>query len=363
MKRVVERLQWAGMTHVIPKVADGIYGDLNGNASNLASLVYEAHKLGIKVYPYHYVYGWRPADEAKRVVGELRKLPYDGLVINAEHQSRDLANPAWAARTYCDAVRDAFPDLTMGLSSYRFPSYHRAFPFHAFLTYCDVNLPQVYWMKSNGTVPSQVAQTIEEYKAYPERPIIPTGAAFQEHGWVANAEDQRIFIREVQKHDLGGCNWWEYYFTFHLLPHLGEAIAETPFEGVELHTPPQEPEPGEQKMYVIEMLGHLRIRKGPGEGYEQHPNKYALRGETHHAGERAEDEGNLGVYWYKIATHGVTGWIYGGQWARITEVEVEPEPEPMPEPEPQPEIELIKERLVYLEQAVADIKNQLNRIC
>jgi hypothetical protein len=332
MGKVVERLKWAGMTHIIPKIADGIHEDVNGNSSYLPSLVREAHKAGIKVLPYQYIYGWRPADEAKRAVDELRKLPFDGFVINAEHQYRDLENSAWAARTYCDAIRDAYPDLTLALSSYRFPSYHRGFPFHVFLSYCDVNMPQVYWMKANGTVPRQLEQTIEEYKAFTARQIIPSGAAFKEHGWIANADDQKIFIREVQKHGLKGCNWWEYYHTFHGLPHLGEAIAETTFAGVTLPNPPvieppQKPVEGDV-MYIIELLGNLRIRKGPGEKYDQYHEKYALRGETHHSNERDADEAGLGGFWYKITAHGVTGWIYGGRWTRITEVEGQPEPEP-----------------------------------
>ena len=80
---------------------------------------------------------------------------------------------------------------------------------------------------------------------------------------------------------------------------------------------------------------------GPGEYYEQHHEKYALRGETHHAGERAQDEGDLGGDWSRITTLGVTGWIYGGQWTRITVVESEPEPEP----EPHPDIETLLEKI------------------
>lgn len=238
---VVDRLKEAGMTHIIPKVADGIRGNINGNDAYLPNLTRLCHQAGIQVIPYHFVYGSQPAQEAVRIIAEMRKQPYDGLVINAEMAYRDLANPAQSAKIYCDAVKKELPDLPLALSSFRFPSYHRAFPFKTFLDYCDYNMPQVYWIKANGTVPSQVAQTIEEYKAYPPVPMIPTGAAFGEWGWVAVPEDQPIFVREVQRHGLAGCNWWEYYETFNLRPHLGQAVIAAKWEVGDL--PPIDPMP------------------------------------------------------------------------------------------------------------------------
>ena len=93
----------------------------------------------------------------------------------------------------------------------------------------------------------------------------------------------------------------------------------------------------EAGMYVIEMLGHLRMRTGPSEDYLQigpgnllkdPKGKFALRGETHESYKRAPDEGKLGGYWYKITAHDATGWIYGGKWTRITIVDTPPEPIP-----------------------------------
>ena len=82
---------------------------------------------------------------------------------------------------------------------------------------------------------------------------------------------------------------------------------------------PIEPEPPtEDAMYVIEMLGHMVIRKSPDGDATGH---YAMRGETHTSNE-------LQNGWYKITRNGVTGWIYGGQWTRITTVTQPPDPEP-----------------------------------
>jgi murein DD-endopeptidase MepM/ murein hydrolase activator NlpD len=226
MAKVVDRLKWAGMTHVLPKIADGVHSDVNGNWTYLPALVDLCHKAGIKVFAWQYIYGGNPVQEAIRAVVELRRLPFDGFVINAEHQFRDLANNKTAAKEYCERIRQDFPNLPLGLSSYRYPHYHARFPFTEFLTYCNFNMPQVYWMQANGTVPAQLENTIKAYEPYPQRPMIPTGAAFGEHGWTAVPADQAIFINEAKRHGLTGCNWWEYYEAFHRFPELGKAIAE-----------------------------------------------------------------------------------------------------------------------------------------
>jgi lysozyme len=77
----------------------------------------------------------------------------------------------------------------------------------------------------------------------------------------------------------------------------------------------------EGAMYVIEMLGHLRIRRSPN-GALFSPEQYALRGETHHSD---QEQGG----WYRITRQGITGWVSGHtQWTRITEVTQPPDPDP-----------------------------------
>ena len=235
----VDTLKRAGMTHVIPKIADGNYA-YTRNEPYLRNLIELCHRAGIKVIPFHFVYGSYPVAEAERAVVELKKYPYDGFVINAEGAYKALSNPSQAARLYCDALRSKLPDMMLALSTYRYPSLHRAFPFATFLEYCDVNMPQVYWMMANGTVPAQLSRTIKEYEAFPQKPIVPTGAAFKEHGWTAIPADQKVFVDEVKKHGLAGCNFWEYYEAFNLQPALGQAIIEAQWD---VETEPIEPEP------------------------------------------------------------------------------------------------------------------------
>lgn len=73
---------------------------------------------------------------------------------------------------------------------------------------------------------------------------------------------------------------------------------------------PIPPQPPENVMYVIEMLGNLTIRTGPSTNNPP-TGEYAVTGETHHSKE--EKNG-----WYNIGK----GWISGTtKWTRITKIE------------------------------------------
>jgi hypothetical protein len=302
VEQIVANLVKAGMTHAMPKIADGNY-EYAGNSPYLNEFVSRSHEAGIKVVPFHFVYGAFAKSEAVRVIQELRKYPYDGLVINAEVAYRDLENSAAAAQIYCETLREAFPDLPLYLSTFRFPSLHRGFPFKTFLKYMDGNMPQVYWMQSNGTVPGQLKQTIEEYSKLTTIPMIPTGAAFNEHGWGAIPEDQKIFVSEVKKHNLQGCNWWEYRHAFVLRPELGQAIIDSPFE-VEDEDPPVEP-PVEDAIFRAECVTEeLNVRATP-----DYPDGKYVR--SLFMGNRVyvyEERFNDGINWFRI---GQSEWCSG----------------------------------------------------
>lgn len=266
IEQIIANVKRAGMMHIIPKIADGNY-EYAENSPYLSQLVSMAHDLNIKVVPYHYVYGAYAKSEAVRIIQELKKYPYDGLVINAETQYRDLANSSTAAQLYCEAIKEALPDLPLYLSTFRFPSLHRGFPFNTFLKYMDGNMPQVYWMDANGTVPRQLQRTITEYSALTDIPMIPTGAAFNEHGWAALPEDQKIFVNEVKEQNLIGCNWWEYRHAFILRPELGQAIIDSSFEIDDPQEPVDPPviiPPSEDILFRARCVaGELNVRATP----------------------------------------------------------------------------------------------------
>jgi hypothetical protein len=115
-------------------------------------------------------------------------------------------------------------------------------------------------MQANGTVPRQLADTIKAYEGYIQRPMIPTGAAFAEHGWTAIPSDQKVFVNEVKKHGLTGCNWWEYYEAFNRTTALGQAIAEARWDISE--------QEDDEVLYQVKVIvTALNVRTGPGVSY------------------------------------------------------------------------------------------------
>jgi GH25 family lysozyme M1 (1,4-beta-N-acetylmuramidase) len=165
--------------------------------------------------------------------------------------------------------------------------------------------------------------------------------------WIANYGVTRPALPRTG----GWSAWWLWQYTDRerLPGHTGALDGNRFFgtrEQFEVWTgvtlPQPEPEPGDDMIYVIEMLGHMVIRDAPNGAATGH---YALRGEIFHSD--AERDG-----WYRITREGVTGWIFGGEWTRITIVPVVPtEPEP-----PVPPTLTLEERVASLEQRVTALE-------
>ena len=322
--QIIEKATEAQLTFLMPKIADGIY-EYTSNSDYLSEFVDKCHAADIKVIAWQFVYGTLPTGEANRAIAELSKYDYDGFVINAEGAYK--YKPV-SAETYCNLLRNAFPNLLIGLSSFRFPiSCHPEFPYNEFLKYVDVNMPQVYWEKADGTAASQLDQCIAEYtdSKFIQRPILPTGAAYTNAGWVAQPDDIVDFIERVNELELSACSFWEWRYPRSRFPELWDAIKDTLFEGEE-----PMPKPIHTGKYKITMLGNLAKRVGPNSEYGeigQASGDYAKTGEIYTGYEKSPNA------WYRIdETEQI--WISGTtRWTTITEIlEIVPV-EPIPEPE------------------------------
>jgi hypothetical protein len=324
--KIIERSKEAQLTFLMPKIADANYEYVH-NSPYLAEFVEKCHNADIKVIPWQFVYGNYPQSEANRAIIELRKYPYDGFVINAEGAYK---NRPIQAEEYCKILRGAFPNLFLGLSSFRFPiKYHADFPWNAFLKYVDVNMPQVYWEKADGQAVKQLEQCLSEFydSRFIQRPIMPTGSAYTNDGWVAKAPDIVNFINAMDNNQLVACSFWEWRYPRHRFPELWDAIVNTPFPGES--TPPVQP----TGKYRIVMIGNLTVRDAP----EGNPTgDYALAGNTY-TGYEVKDG------WYRI---GEGEWISGKtKWTGIEEI-MAPEPPPL----------TIEERVEVLEKEVERLK-------
>ena len=100
----------------------------------------------------------------------------------------------------------------IALSSYRYPSLH-PLPWNEFLAKCDYNMPQVYWLKAHNPG-DQLTKTLREFESPRIKyrpPIIPTGAAFREHGWEPTLDEIQEFLDTARDLKLKAANFWEWY--------------------------------------------------------------------------------------------------------------------------------------------------------
>ncbi|MEN8172221.1 MAG: nuclear transport factor 2 family protein [Chloroflexota bacterium] len=214
-KKIATEAKAAGLSHILIKIANGIY-TYNYDWTNHVDLVPPVAKalraVGIQVWGWHYVYGDNPIGEADIAIKRIKELNLDGYVIDAESQYKDPGKAA-AARTFMTRLRKGIGNnVPVALSSYRYPSYH-PIPWNEFLEKCDYNMPQVYWIHAHNPG-EQLARTIKEYESplikY-NRPMIPVGAAFTEWGWKPTAAEVHEFLTAARSFNLSAANFWAWH--------------------------------------------------------------------------------------------------------------------------------------------------------
>lgn len=277
VEKIADTLEAAGMTHAWIKVADGSgrYNIDPQGVDRVPGLVAALRMRGISVWGWQYVYGRYPDLEAKMAIERIKAFDLDGFVVNAEVEYKSAG--ANAASYYMKALRAVFPDLPIGLSSYRFPFYHRDFPFDAFLEYCDFNAPQVYWMGANNPG-EQLVRCLEEFRTLVkvQKPIFPTGAAFKDSirvgdryvSWKPSPAEVVQFMETAEALGFAGFNFWELRNCLMNLPDVWQVIQDYEFDDDGSHGELPEPEPGDGTdpigMEYEITTDTLFVRSGPG---------------------------------------------------------------------------------------------------
>ena len=201
-----------GLTNVGFKIANGT-ADYNSD-SLLFAIIPVLKAAGVAVWGWHYVYGYSPVAEANKAIERVNKFGLDAYVINAEAEYKEPGK-ATAAASFMTQLRAGLPDLPIGLSSYRYPDLHMQLPWREFLSKCDFNTPQVYWMLQHN--PGwQLTESLRQFRVLEPKlglaplPYIPTGAAFKEAGWQPTAADLDEFDSKAKELELPGVLWYRW---------------------------------------------------------------------------------------------------------------------------------------------------------
>jgi hypothetical protein len=221
----------AGLEYVIIKVADTLYPyNVYNGVDVVPPVVQQLKAQGIQAWGWHYIKGGNPTGEANKAIERVTQLDLDGYVLNAEAEYKESGKQA-AAQTFMQRLRAGLPNTPIALSSYRYPSYHPQLPWQAFLERCDFNMPQVYWMHSSNAG-AQLRRSVREFEALtPFRPIIPTGAAFKEWGWIATAEQVVDFLQTAESLNLKSVNFYSWDHARTYLRNVWDTIKNYPWLG------------------------------------------------------------------------------------------------------------------------------------
>lgn len=236
--KIADAAKQAGLSHVLIKVADGVYNyNITNGVDMVPGLVAALRSRGISPWGWQYIYGVNAVNEAKRAITRVKQLGLDGFVVNAEKEFK-AANMAETAKSYMQELRAGLPKFPIALSTYRYPKLHAPFPFATFLEYCDINMPQVYWVGSSNPG-QQLKRSIDEYKALaPVLPVIPTGAAYGQGSWSPTASQVIEFLQTARTIGLSAANFWEWQ-TAYMKSDIWSAVRHFDWAG----SPPEPPSP------------------------------------------------------------------------------------------------------------------------
>ena len=161
-------------------------------------------RRGLKVCAWQYVYGRRPAAEA-RVSARAVKNGADCFIIDAESEYEGRYR---SALTYVRRLRAAVSEnYPIGLAAFPYVHYHPSFPYSVFMGPggAQFNLPQMYW-KAIGVSVSTVYSTTYTYNRPYGRPIFPLGQTYMN---TSRGELNR-FRAFAAANGATGVSWWDW---------------------------------------------------------------------------------------------------------------------------------------------------------
>jgi hypothetical protein len=220
----------AGLTHVLIKVANGIYPyniEKETKKDLVPPVVFALKEQGIQVWGWHYVFGDYPIREAEIAVTRVKQLGLDGYTIDAEAEYKRPGMED-AARRFMAKLREGIPNTKVSLCSYRYPNLHREFPWKAFLEKSDYNMPQVYWEQAHNAG-EQLKRCVKQFmELAPFRPIMPMGPVYKTGGWLPYAADITDFLVTARHLNLSAANFFAWDWRS-ILSSLWDAAARFPW--------------------------------------------------------------------------------------------------------------------------------------
>jgi hypothetical protein len=198
--KIANKAHRHGIETVLIKSGDGTryWGQFS------SGLVSALKARGLRVCAWQFLYGRRPAKEA-RIGAAAVNRGADCLVLDVEGHYEGRYPQA---STYMATIRSLVgPDYPLALTSFPYVDYHPALPYSVFLGPggAQYNLPQLYWKTIGTTVDAGFAHTWVWNRIY-QRPILPLGQVY------LNPKPAQIrrFRALALSHGFEGVSWWSW---------------------------------------------------------------------------------------------------------------------------------------------------------
>jgi hypothetical protein len=269
--------------HVLVKIGDASSDHYSTypDDDKMEKLVKKLTDQGIRVMAWHYIYGGvgdpsTPEQEARFAINECEHFGFYAYLIDAEKEFKQNDQKQRARRF----ISELSPSLNIpiGLCAYRFPAYHRAFPFGHFAQGCHFHAPQVYW-GTKADPAEELRRSVAQLADYKMLPFLPVGRAYIGDGHVGpKGSEITAFLDEVERQADGaamttlGASFWAMDYLF-LASHnsdkrQGERYAAiksyefqrdwTKKKSIEIPTPPPVVPPEEPNPTILLELDSIR---------------------------------------------------------------------------------------------------------
>jgi len=209
----------SGFTGIMPKIANGNYAWLPGKpeAQGLPELIALARENNLKVHTWMYSYGQDLVGELAAIKAAYGIYGGDSFTINAEAEYK-RKGAGVVATNLTTRLRAELSGVTLGYTSYRFPTKHgewppgagNGFPFREFQAGCDFAMPQLYFVGAHNPA-EQLETSKREYDALPaSRPYVPIGSGYNTAVWTPTPAD--LDELDAKAHELGlkAISWWRW---------------------------------------------------------------------------------------------------------------------------------------------------------
>lgn len=183
-------------------------------------LVNALRAAGIKIYIWHFLYGYDPVGEAEVARTQCSRFQPDGYIWNVEGSFDRKPNAVGNARFISGELKMDHPNISQGLCWWALPkSPTTGTPWHpepvaqAFFETVDVGMPMMYWQGIGATAAvDYLFKSLDLWREMTDLPIVPIGRSYNGDGGLADAPGIKAFANEVfairAEENLIGNSWY-----------------------------------------------------------------------------------------------------------------------------------------------------------